>query len=343
MSADDDRVLPWHHDAWDRLFRASSLPQSLLVSGAAGAGLREFGWACALRALCPVAGRGEFACGVCRACQWSRLLQHPDLLVLGEDAVPSPADAAGEAEGTKEEKAADRARIPVAEVRTLIDFFQRSSHQEHAKVALLWPADSMNLQAANALLKVLEEPPQGSHLILVSRAPSRLPATIRSRCQHLRLRRPGVREASEWVRAQGVSNPELALAQVGQAPLAARDLTSEYWQTRARVLPMLSLSPDAGKREMGMMEGVDLRHLVPLLQTWTYDLVSVYRTGRVRYHPDFEMEIRTCTRRVSRWDLLEFDLRLRDTRRRIDHALNARLVWEELLLSYFTLFDRGSR
>jgi len=337
--SDDHRVLPWHRGAWERLFQASSLPQSLLVSGAAGAGLREFGRACARRALCPVAGKAEYACGVCRACQWSGLLQHPDLLVLGEDAMPAPADAAGDSEGTKEDKATDRVRIPVAEVRALIDFFQRSSHQEHSKVALLWPADSMNLQAANALLKVLEEPPEGSHLILVSRAPSRLPATIRSRCQHLKLRRPSVREASEWVRTQGIPNPELALAQVGQAPLAARDLTSEYWQTRARVLPMLALSPDAGKREAGINEVSELRHLVQLLQTWTYDMVSVYRTGQVRYHPDFESEIRTCIRRVSHYDLLEFDGRLRDARRRIDHALNTRLVWEELLLSYFNLFD----
>ncbi len=77
--------------------------------------------------------------------------------------------------------------LSVNEIRKLANFFGLTSGAGGWRIAIIDPADEMNDQAANALLKALEEPPARSILLLLSHAPGRLLPTIRSRCQMLRL------------------------------------------------------------------------------------------------------------------------------------------------------------
>jgi DNA polymerase-3 subunit delta' len=94
---------------------------------------------------------------------------HPDLLVLerdGEDGKP-------------------RKYIPVDDARRLPEFFSKAPASAPFRVAIIDAADDMNVNAANALLKTLEEPPTRGVLFLVSHAPGGLIATIRSRCRRL--------------------------------------------------------------------------------------------------------------------------------------------------------------
>lgn len=80
-----------------------------------------------------------------------------------------------------------RSVITVDEVRKLKSFFALSAAEGGRRVVIVDSADEMNVSAANALLKVLEEPPAKTFLLLVSHQPSRLLPTIRSRCRELRL------------------------------------------------------------------------------------------------------------------------------------------------------------
>lgn len=94
---------------------------------------------------------------------------HPDLLVL-ERLV----------EGGKTKKS-----ISVDQARDLPEFFSKSPSQAPYRVAIIDAADDLNVNSANALLKVLEEPPERGVLFLVTHAPGRLLPTIRSRCRRL--------------------------------------------------------------------------------------------------------------------------------------------------------------
>ena len=94
---------------------------------------------------------------------------HPDLLVL-ERLV----------ENGKTKKS-----ISVDQARDLPEFFSKSPSQAQARVAIIDAADDLNTNAANALLKILEEPPEHGVLLMVTHAPGRLLATIRSRCRRL--------------------------------------------------------------------------------------------------------------------------------------------------------------
>lgn len=335
-------LLPWHRRSWQRAGLGSGVAQSVLVSGAAGAGLREFGWAVLLRSLCPTPSAEGQACGRCQDCEWAGQGRHPDMLVLGADA-PDFEEAGEDAVPAAEERKRDRTNITVGDVRALTAFLQKSATRDHARTALLWPADSMNLAAANALLKILEEPPARTHLILVARSPERLPATIRSRCRLLRLHGPSPQEARAWVESQQVRQAELALAQVGQAPLAAAQLPAAFWSARERLLPGLAAT-GSGRRDgrlLDIADAVELPHLVHLLQTWCLDLLAARHAIAPRYHPDQADELRRCAPRADAEALFALARQLGHSRRLLEHPLNPRLAAEELLLAYMSVFDRG--
>ena len=93
-----------------------------------------------------------------------------------------------EREWTDETKTRRKTEITIDQIRNLKHFFETTSSEEGWRVALIDSADEMNKNAANALLKILEEPPEKSLLILISHNQNALLPTIRSRCRAIRLR-----------------------------------------------------------------------------------------------------------------------------------------------------------
>ena len=98
---------------------------------------------------------------------------HPDLLVLERE--------------WDDKRKRRKAFISVENVRRVSDFFAKSAARNGWRACIIDSADEMNLNAANALLKILEEPPQRGLFLLVSHQPERLLATLLSRCRRLRL------------------------------------------------------------------------------------------------------------------------------------------------------------
>ncbi len=113
--------------------------------------------------------------------------------------------------------------ITVDEVRRMRNFLHMSAADGGRRVVIVDPADEMNTAAANALLKMLEEPPHGVVFLLVSHQPSGLLPTIRSRCRELRLSTLCPEDLAEAVRAAGVEHGDsaalaaLAAGSVGEA------------------------------------------------------------------------------------------------------------------------------
>jgi len=194
--------LPWLANAYAMLRQARAanrFPHALLIHAAAGAGGELLARFAAALALCRAP---QPPCGVCRDCRQVAALQHPDLHWL------TPTE--------------DSKLIRIEQVRELSAELALTAHGGGAAVAVLWPADTLNAFAANALLKTLEEPRAGTTLILVTGAPSRLPATLRSRCQRLRVPDPTRAQSVAWLTAQrGPADWEAVLDVLGNAPLAA--------------------------------------------------------------------------------------------------------------------------
>ena len=120
-----------------------------------------------------------------------------------------------------------RSEIPVAEARKINTFFSRKSAEGGWRVCLIDSMDEMNRHAANAVLKILEEPPQKALIILISQAPGRLLATIRSRCMNLKLRPVDPSELKPWLADKTQAAPDHIKAAIqlsGGAPGRALEL-----------------------------------------------------------------------------------------------------------------------
>jgi DNA polymerase-3 subunit delta' len=128
----------------------------------------------------------------------------------------------------------DKTKIVVDQIRALITQLSLTSFGPGGKVALIYPADKMNINAANSLLKTLEEPPGRTTLILVCESLRRLPATIVSRCQRLRMAAPQTGVALDWLESQSPgSRFENLLDFAGGAPLHALALHEADFAARA--------------------------------------------------------------------------------------------------------------
>lgn len=173
---------PWQLDSWEQVMRQARqqrLPHALLVSGEEGCGKRHFVDVLLGKLLC--SGTKDFACGECKSCLLLEAGTHPGYLNIG-----------------LEEKAR---LIKIDQIRVLVDFISKTAQVGDLKIAVIEPAEQMNANAANALLKCLEEPAGSSLIILVSHAPNRLLPTIRSRCQVIPMLKPGENDADKWLAA----------------------------------------------------------------------------------------------------------------------------------------------
>jgi DNA polymerase-3 subunit delta' len=180
-------------------------PHALLLQGAQGLGVELLAAWTGARVLCRAAGARP--CGRCSSCAAVARAGHPDLAWV------TPLE--------------DSKQIRIDEIRALIADFALKSHQGGYKVAILHPADALNSNAANALLKTLEEPAPKTLLVLVTHLRARLPATIVSRCQRLLIPRPAPAVAKTWLERELPGyDSSAALRFARGAPLRALELTA---------------------------------------------------------------------------------------------------------------------
>lgn len=337
-------VYPWFQQPWrEVLERSSTLPHALLFRGREGIGKLDFARKLAQSLACETPAANGAACGACQSCRWFAASGHPDYRELLPEALrpaefePGDSDSA-ESDQPPAGKRKPSKEIRVEEVRDLQDFINLTAHRRGGKTIVFYPAETLNANAANALLKNLEEPPPSTRFMLVSHRPSYLPATIISRCQQITLPTPQVAAAEQWLREQGIANPALSLAQTGNAPLAALALDDgEFWAQRKALLGSLAaprLNPLALAEQV---RDFPVGRLLGWLQRWTYDLLSARSVGRVRYNPDFEAALNAIAGRLRAADIARCHRHLVRQQRIVNHPLNARLFVEQLLLWYAAL------
>ena len=191
---------PWLAEAQQQFAERKAngrLAHACLIAGPRGLGKVELALQLAADLLCME--QGPKACGACRSCKLLVGGAHPDFKLTTFEF------------NSQTEKM--RTVLVVEQIRDLIASLQLTRSLSPSKVAVIHPAEAMNVSSANALLKMLEEPPADTFLLLVAHDPSRLPATIRSRCQAVHVRLPEVETARDWLATEhGYDEQTVALA-----------------------------------------------------------------------------------------------------------------------------------
>ncbi len=210
----------WLQQNWDALIQRKNqqqLPHALLLVGRQGVGKKSFAHAFAKNLLC----KTQTGCGVCHACELCACGHHPDFFQIAPQ---------------------EQGQIKIDEVRQLIEGLSKTAQQGGYRVVVIESAHAMNVAAANALLKTVEEPGENVLLMLLTDREAFLPATLRSRCQLLTLQ-ADKEKAVQWLLAQQISEVQArqALAVSEEAPYQAlKLLQSDYVQTQENLLKQLT-------------------------------------------------------------------------------------------------------
>lgn len=299
--------LPWHQPQWDQIAQRiaqSKMPHALLITGPADSGKSLFLDALAGRLLCR---EGTEACGRCDQCHLLRAGTHPDML-----------------EVTLE----DSKQIKIDQIRDLTEWANQTSQQGGYKVCVIHPADKLNRQSANALLKSLEEPPARTLLCLSTDQPNRLLPTLRSRCQRIDLTLPSAGEAKQWLNGQVSGDVDMLLRVAGGLPLRVLSLIDDDY---------LALRKDVSSGLVSLLTGrvsplvlaASLAKSPPelvleLIYLWLSDVIRMSLAGKPAVsNTDLLADLEACESNVSLERRFELLARVNSARAMMSSTSNA--------------------
>ena len=320
-------VLPWQQQNWEHLcdYRIQNrVPQALLITGNKGLGKRHLANQFAFSLLCAKPQDNGSGCSHCDSCLLLNAETHPDFIQIRPD---EPGKA-----------------ISIGQIRSLVTRLTLKPHFESYRVVIVNPADLMNIAAANAFLKCLEEPAERTVILLITDKPAHLPATIVSRCQRLAVAKPDTETASTWLKQQAaIDVPELLLSLAQGSPLQALDYANDG---------TLKLRNDCFNAWMDIAK--QRRHpaiiaedwyklpespLIFWITSWIIDIIKCCYLIKADwlYNPDLKEPLQELSKQLELKELYKlYDLIL-ISRERLNTQINKHTMFEEILIKWFEL------
>jgi DNA polymerase-3 subunit delta' len=275
----------------------------LLIHGPQGVGQFDLAMALGAAWLCESAAKAQpafdgVACGVCPSCRMVQAGSHPDLMVLlpptlrealGWGADDDADDSAGKRKPSRE--------IRVDDIRRIVGFGQATASRGGVKVVVLFPAERMNVIAANALLKTLEEPPGTLRFALAGSSADALLPTVRSRCQRVVLTLPDAGVAATWLEGQGVTQAEVLLSAAGGQPEEALAWSHDGFDARA----WLSLPAQLASGDATGLTGRPLPWVLDVMLKLCHDAMRCVSSAPPRYFPEAVLRPSVDLAGLTRW------------------------------------------
>jgi DNA polymerase-3 subunit delta' len=305
----DYKNIQWNDSIREQLLGRGldRLPHAMLLVGPAGVGKAAFSEQLAALLLCESIQSDLTACGKCPACHWLESGNHPDFRRVAPDRDDAVEEGASEKAAEKAKKRSQKI-IRIDQIRELEAFVFVGSHRQGNRVVLVTEADAMNPAAANALLKILEEPPVNVYFILVSTRSKSLLPTIRSRCRVIPFGPPDRAAAVNWLAGAGLEKHAARyLDLAGGAPMRVAE-----WKDEGQLAPIDAL----------------MENLVEGVQRWLFDLAQERMAGEVRYHSGWTRP--KAVQNLNPLALLAAWREINQFRRSARHPLNQLLFLENL-------------
>jgi DNA polymerase III subunit delta' len=289
-------ALPWHNALWQQIqsrVMQNRLPHALLFCGPQGMGKALFAQRLAESLLCQQPQPDGQACGHCKTCRLLLANTHSDLLKI------EPVEAGK--------------RISVDQIRQLIQFSTLTANYDRYQIIIINPAEAMNRNAANSLLKLLEEPPSDTVIMLVSHQSQALLATIRSRCQRIDFSRPDPIVTQGWLRSQlpAKINIPLLLNLSNQAPLAVLALAQTDGMTKRQALfESLTQLPTGKEDPIRIAESWNQLEAVQVLEwmlLWTMDMIryAITEQRHAIVNKDYQQTLQRLAKQFNPHQLFE--------------------------------------
>lgn len=334
-------ALAWHAPAWRVLQQYQQhdrIPQALLISGRVGLGKQVLALQFAKSLLCEQRTPAGFACDHCHACLLFNADTHPDFISLQPE----------EGGGTEpDSKPGTTKTLGVDKIRGLLPILALKPHGHGFRIVLIQMAEALNNAAANAFLKCLEEPNARTVIILVTAASGRLPATIRSRCQHLKITPPTRRQAIDWLIQEHVATDHDTLLNIAQG---APFLALQYGKENLNLLHNTCFEQwvQLSKQQINPVSLAELwqKHpSAPLLHwmaAWVVDLVKHrYGVGHTAFlNANLQPLLQETQKQLDLIGLFALYDLLLESQKQLHTQLNKQLMFEGILIQWSNLTSR---
>lgn len=325
------QLYPWQQAVWDRfapVLRGERAGHALLLTGAPGIGKRHLAGVILRALLCEQPDASRLPCGQCRACIQVAAGSHPDHSRL---APPEPGKTIG-----------------VDAVREFCRRLYTTPQFAGGRIGLIDPADRLTVQAANSLLKALEEPPASSRILLLTDRRDRVLPTIRSRCQMWRVDRPDPAGVADWLATMPAAVAD-AMPLARNAPLQALTLADSPVVTEQGTLfedlagllvarrDPVSIAAEWQKAEPGWVVDWLYRVVADLLKltSGAPDDTLVFR--------DRARELRRMAELLDGQALRRLPPTLTHTRRLLEASVDRQLTLESLAIAFLDCRRREKR
>ena len=326
-----DSIYPWFKDAWIAIHENKKLPHALIFKGREGIGKYNFAIKFAKSYLCQKPLSNHLPCEACSSCEWFPD-SHPDFKHI--------APIENEDDESLKRKTVRKKNILIDQIRGLSEYLELSVHQENGRrIVLIEPADSLNQAASNALLKILEEPPENTLFILVTSQTQKLIATIRSRCQLLDLRGPSLDEARSFLIDQKITDEDNLLSYTGGSPFnAIKELENQ--SERETIIQLLSQGHNIDITKVNyaiLTQGLDWT--LNMIQKWVFDLLLSLHTQQNYYFKNEEKCIHSQAKQINLDTLLLFTNELNELKKIASHPINQELQLQNIFIKYKQVFE----
>ena len=310
--------------------QSGNIPHALLFSGIDGIGKKKTALAFTMAINCqtmPIRPSRETECsepcGACRPCKKIVAGQHPDVLVLEPE----------------------KSRIKISAIRDLARALTVKPYEARQRVVIIDQAHAMNPQAGNALLKLLEEPPAKTILILIAVNTFSLLPTIVSRCQQVRFKPIPEPVLVEYLRQKGIpfDTAEILGKLANGSYAKANDLAETDWLSRREwiIRTIERLGGDRGAvLSMAFSEALakdrdSIVAVLELMKSWFRDMAVVKRGSENVINKDLLSRIRQAAQHCSTMTVLSNIDRLETAHKKIEANANIRLTMDVALMNLF--------